>query len=533
MPQQSLSLSLSQQQRQVQIMAPQMLQSLEILQMPIMELRGVIQKEMETNPLIEDVVSAHEFTADTSTASELEVGQNFTRAVEDSLSGKNREAAEAGDISGTEGSDDEDNPFKVDPNHVESVSDRQDAPLDFDVDTLRPMSEETGDYFFENDQVPQYTSEDAERRQFMFDSFSQQISLQQFLIDQLDAENLPQDEHFIGEMIIGFLDSRGFLTATLEDLEIQTSYPKSKISRILALIRSFDPVGIATSGLVESLLRQLEELPQDSVSALAERILKEQQANLESGKIKQIAHSLGVGDDDVAASLSLIKSLKPYPAYGYDSAPPEYINPEVSVERGKDGIWRVVMDGDQLPVIRISKKYKDYLKTPNLARDTKSYISDKIRSGEMLIRSIEERQSTIRKIAEVIVEGQQEFFNSGISALKPMTMSVVAERLGIGETTVSRAVSNKYMKTPFGVFRIKDCFTHGIKTADGSSVSNKAIQDRIKSLIEQESPSDPLSDSKIVEILAAEGTNIARRTVVKYRNALKIPSSHARRKILK
>lgn len=530
MPQPSLSLTLSQQQRQVQIMAPQMLQSLEILQMPIMELRGVIQKEMEQNPLIEDVVSAHEFTADTSTATEAEVGQNFTRAVEDSVSGKAREAAEAGEGGTADSFDEEDNPFKVDPNHVESVSDSQDAPLDFDLDTLRPMSKDAEDYFFENDQVPQYTSEDAERRQFMFDSFSQQVSLQQYLIDQLDAENLPKDEHFIGEMIIGFLDSRGFLTATLEDLEIQTSYPQPKIRKVLSIIKGFDPAGIASGGLIESLLCQIAELPRDAVSILAERILKSQQSNLESGKIKQMAHSLGVSESEVTSALSLIRSLKPFPAYGYDSAPPEYINPEVTVERGKDGVWRVVMDGDQLPVIRISRKYKDFLKSPNLPRETRSYISDKVRSGEMLIRSIEERQSTIRKIAEVIVEGQQDFFNYGISALKPMTMSVVADRLGIGETTVSRAVSNKYMKTPFGVFRIKDCFTHGITTADGTTVSNKAIQDRIKTLIAQESPSDPLSDSKLVEILAAEGTTIARRTVVKYRNALKIPSSHARRR---
>lgn len=528
MPQQTMTLT--QQQRQMQIMAPQMLQSLEILQMPIMELRGIIQKEMEQNPLIEDVVSAHEITADTSTATETEIEQNVSRAVEDSRFGKDREAAEAAGGSIAEGAGSDENPFEEDPNVVSKAVDRPEKELDFDIDTLRPMSEEEGDYFFDNEQVPQYSDDDAERRQFMFDSFSKQVSLQQHLIDQLDSENLPQDEHFIGEMIIGFLDSRGFLAATLEDLEIQTSYPKAKISRVLSVIRGFDPAGIASSGLVESLLCQIGDLPPDPVSRLAVRILKEQKSNLEAGKVKQISTALGVSESDIASAMSLIRTLKPFPAFGYDTTPPEYINPEVSVERDKSGIWRVMMDGDQLPQIRISNKYRQLLKSPDLPRETRSYISDRIRSGEMLKRSIEERQSTIRKIAEVIVEEQQDFFNSGISALKPMTMSVVAERLGIGETTVSRAVSNKYMKTPFGVFRIKDCFTHGVKTADGTSVSNKAIQDRIKTLVDQESPSAPLSDSKIVEILASEGTNIARRTVVKYRNALKIPSSHARRR---
>lgn len=512
----------------MQIMAPQMLQSLEILQMPIMELRGVIQKEMEQNPLIEDVVSAHEFAADTSSAAETEIGRNFEYAVQDSLSGKTREAAESRE--GDEGQGDEGNPFNFDPNHVGAADENPDAPLDFTVDTLRPMSQEAGDYFFDNEQVPQYSEEDARRRQFILDSFSQKVSLQQYLIDQLDAAELPSDEHFIAEMIIGFLDSRGFLSATLEDLEIQTSYPKSKISKVLSVVRSFDPAGIASAGLVDSLLCQIGELPQTQESLLAARILKEQRSNLESGKLHQIAVSLGVGDESVASAMKLIRSLKPYPAFGYDTAPPEYINPEVSVERGEDGKWHVVMERDQIPLICISRKYRNILKAKNIPRETRSYISDKIRSGEMLMRSIEERQSTIYKIAEVIVEGQQDFFNYGISALKPMTMSVVAEKLGIGETTVSRAVSNKYMRTPFGVFRIKDCFTHGIKTADGSTVSNKAIQDRIKQLIEQESPSEPLSDSRIVEILASEGTNIARRTVVKYRNILKIPSSHSRRR---
>ena len=206
-----------------------------------------------------------------------------------------------------------------------------------------------------------------------------------------------------------------------------------------------------------------------------------------------------------------------------------YVEPEVVVVKEK-GRYVAKVDGGLLPHIRISKHYRKLLEDKSVPAETKSYIRERIRAGAFLIRSIHQRQETIRQIAQAIVDAQTAFITDGISALRPMTMTEVAEKVSKHETTVSRTVSNKYMRTPRGVFEMKYFFTSGLKTAGGGSVSNKTIQDQLSQMIEAEDPAAPLSDNAIQDAFAKRGIKIARRTVAKYRSILKIPPTHERRR---
>jgi len=207
----------------------------------------------------------------------------------------------------------------------------------------------------------------------------------------------------------------------------------------------------------------------------------------------------------------------------------EYVEPEVFVTWEK-GRFVARVDNGQLPHIRISTHYRKLLEDENVSAETKSYIRERIRAGAFLIRSIHQRQETIRKIAQEIVDAQTDFLHKGIEALRPMTMAEVAKKVGVHETTVSRTVANKYMRTPVGLFEMKFFFTPGLKGKDGVAVSNKTVQDQIMRIVQAEDPAAPLSDQAIEEKLAEQGITVARRTIAKYRGILKIPPSHKRRR---
>ena len=516
------TLSLTQSQRQMMIMAPQLRQSLEILQLPIMELKGLVQREMEQNPTIDDVASPQEIPADTSSDSPDEITRLSAEAVSDNLHDKIREADEAGATP-------EDTAFAVDPNAAPLPSDKQENQLDFDVDTLKALDDAARDYFFDNEQVSQpFTEEAQERRQYMFDSLRQPLSLQQHLVDQLGVAELSENEKLIGEAIIGDLNDDGFLTATAEDLAIQTAFPAETIEKVLKVIQQFDPPGIAARDLRECLLLQIvnENAPE---AELAEAIIDRHLEDVAGKRYPEIAEALDCSVQDVERAVKLIQALNPRPANGFGTDSTDYITPEVFVEKDKRGKWRVVLDDNELPHIRISTFYQRMLRNPNVKADVKSYIRERIRSGQFLLKSIEQRQNTIHRIASAIVEAQQDFLNHGISKLKPMTMAEIADKVGVHETTVSRAVANKYMKTPVGVFELRYFFSHAVKTASGNSLSNKTVQDKIQEMVAAENPKSPLSDQAIQKKLAEQGVEIARRTVAKYRMLLKIPQSHLRR----
>jgi RNA polymerase sigma-54 factor len=466
------------------ILAPQLRQSLEMLQLPMLELRAVIQQEMESNPTIEDVTDPHEVSTDAEAA-------------------------------------------------TPPASPAEDAPLDFDkdrdVDALTQLDAEWRDYFLQNlENAPR--SEDAdERRQFMLDSMRQPVSLQDHLLEQLTLTELSDADKQLAETLIGHINEDGYFSGNLEELASQMGCNPHHLHDVLAVIQEFHPTGVGARDLRECLLLQLEALGNAPQTRIARLIVEHHIEELGAHHHKAIAKALNLTLEAVQDSAGFIRSLDPRPGRIFAPELSEYVIPEVVVRRA-EGRYVVQVDDDQLPHIRISSHYRQLLQDPSATPEVKSYIRERIRAGAFLIKSIHQRQRTIHRIASEIVDAQQEFLDRGIRYLRPMTMAEVATKVGVHETTVSRTVANKYMRTPSGVFELKFFFTPGLRTSDGTSVSNKNVQDRIAHLVAEEPPSDPLSDQAIQQKLEQLGIHVARRTVAKYRILLKIPPSHQRRR---
>ncbi len=471
-----LTLSLSQSQQMQMVMAPQLRQSLEMLQLPILELRALIQQEIEQNPTIEQAPT-------------------------------------------------EDPNIEIEQER-EGIDDKKELEFDKDFEMLARLDDEWRDYFFQNLQNRPYTCEDADKHQFAFDSITQKESLQEHLFNQLNISGLSDADHLIGEMILGNINDDGYLTTTIEELASSSSCDPEHLEDILTLIQDFHPTGIAARDLSECLLLQLDRL--GKADGLAGDIVRDHIKKLGKRKYRDIAKALKVSVDDIMAELKFITTLDPTPGRLYSMDATTYITPEILVKK-INGKYVVILNDQHLPHVRINTHYKRMLNDPNLKPEAKSYIREKIRAGMFLMKSIDQRQSTIERIANEIVNKQVEFLDHGITKLRPMTMATVADTVKVHETTVSRAVSGKYMRTPNGIFELKYFFTPAIKNSNGNELSNKTVKHIIKEMIDNEDKSKPLSDQYIVEKLKEQGIDIARRTVAKYRLVLHIPSSHMRK----
>jgi len=456
-----------------QVLAPQLQQSLLILQAPLLELRNLVQQEMETNPVLEELSTE--------------------------LSPEERDGAEA----------------SADDNFKE------------EFDKLARLDEEWRDYMAQSGSYSGRSREAKDKRQFFFDSIATQETLQQNLIGQLNQTALNADDRKAAELIIGNIDDNGFLQSTPEEMALNAGIPEEDFERMLALIRSFYPPGVGARDLRECLLIQLER--DGKQNSLEYKIISEHMEDLGKRRFPEIARRMGMSVEKVQECANNIARLNPRPGQIFTAAPPNYVLPDVTVEK-MDGEYQVILNGEQIPHLRISNTYKDIMAQGNNGSEVKDYIRDKIRSGKFLIRSIHQRQQTISNIAQLIVSRQRDFFEHGSSHLKPMTMKEIADAVGVHETTVSRAVSGKYMATPWGVFEMKYFFTSGYQTASGESMSNTSVKDVVLDLVKNENGNAPLSDMEIVEILRERGIPIARRTVAKYRTELNILPSNMRRK---
>lgn len=474
--------ALGMQQRQSlalqQVLSPQLQQSLLILQTPLLELRNLVQQEMETNPVLEELPE--------------DVGVN------------NRGEAEA------------------------SANDN----FKDEFEKLASLDEEWRDYMAQSASYSfdgrRGSKEADEKRQFLFDSIPVQETLQQNLIAQLNQTVLSADDRKAAELIIGNIDDDGFLRSTPEEMALNSGIPQEDFEKMLALIQTFYPAGVGARDLCECLLIQLRR--QGKEHSLEYRIVSEHMDDLARHRFPEIARRMAISVEDVQKAADNIARLNPRPGQVFAAAPQNYVLPDVIVEN-VDGDYQISLNNEQIPHLRISNLYKDIIASgESQTSEVKDYIRDKIRSGKFLIRSIHQRQQTILNIAQQIVSRQRDFLEHGASHLKPMTMAEVAEAVGVHETTVSRAVSGKYMATPQGVFEMKYFFTGGYRTASGESLSNTSVKQAILDLVKHESGSAPLSDHEIVEILSERGIPIARRTVAKYRTELNILPSHMRRK---
>src|ERR687892_421105 len=338
-------------------------------------------------------------------------------------------------------------------------------------------------------------------------TLSTAASLSDHLLWQLSMQTDDPVIREIGEAIIGNLDDDGQLVATVEELAAMGPWPVEDVERSLKLIQGFDPIGVAARDLQECLLLRLRQ----------------------NHQVPELARKLGMSIDDLKQHIELIRHLDPKPGSRYNPSQSQYVIPDVYVVKVEDQ-YVAVLNEEGLPQLRISPTYRRLLdKGTDNNDETRAYVKDKFRSALWLIKSVEQRQKTIHKVATSIINFQRDFLDHGIEHLRPLVLRDVANDIGMHESTVSRVVTNKYMHTPQGVFEMKYFFHSGIASSYGEAVSSVTIKQRIRKIIEQEDPRKPLSDSKIVSILQREGLELARRTIAKYREELKIPTSNQRK----
>jgi RNA polymerase sigma-54 factor len=444
-----------------------MQQSLQFLQAPAMELQSLVQQEIEINPVLEES-----------------------------------------------------------PDEVKPEADAED--WDKQLKELRQKDEEWREYFAQsNTPAPTYNPEAAERRQFLFDSQVEAPHLSDHLLRQLTLSTSNPEMLRVGEEIIGNVDDAGFLKVPLVEVaqSAQVDYPVAQAA--LDLIQTFDPVGVATRDLRECLLIQIKRLGKGE--ELEAQMVSQCLPELGRKKYQDIARALKVPMERVQAAAQFVATLQPRPGSSFSSDDKQNIvQAELSVQKIGDE-WVVVMNDDPVPRLRISDTYKDLLVNNGHDVSLREYLKEKIRAGKFLIKCLHQRQTTIFNIATEIVKRQRAFFDQGVAHLKPLTMNQVAEVVGVHETTVSRAIANKYVQTSYGLFDLKYFFTPGYQTASGEVMSNTSVKDAIQDLISRESPSKPLSDQEIVKILSERGIPLARRTVAKYRSELGLLPSNLRR----
>lgn len=494
------NISQQQTQRQEQILAPQQLQSLEVLLTPLLELQDKLNHELERNPLIEQEWPEPE--------------------------------APAGESADNTGSDEtapaeyhgEDQPLfaaiptgNIDPAGDDHESKEIMELLDLNSDWQDYKSEYTG-----YDNPP----DEQEKRDYMFNSIIEQPSLQEQLLEQLRLSDVDTVVSAVAEQLIGNIDEYGYLRTPPDDLTANPKYQRETVEQALKLVQSFDPPGIGARDLKECLLLQLARKHNRDKKLVT--LIKSHLDEISKNHLPQIAKSMNISMDELNALIEKVKGLTPHPATAIAPNNPVFVIPEVYVEADGDE-FKVTVNNEYLPRLRISAAYQNLLEDPNTNSETKEYIRGKIMNGKMLIRSLDQRQNTIQRIAQVIVDNQHSFLKEGIEHLHPMTMQQVADKLGLHETTISRAIANKYMQTPMGMYEFKFFFSGGYKSEDGEELSSKSIQEKINDLITREDTRKPLSDSKLSSLLKKAGLSVARRTVAKYRENMGIPPSNLRK----
>src|SRR5688572_4123375 len=485
-----------------QVLAPQLQQSLQLLQAPTLELKALVEQELQQNPVLEEV------------------------AIEDMEQKEKSERGE-GDNTVEAAADPAEPPPDVtfDPSSAKTANDPVDD-FQAEFERLTQLDQEWRDHFAQTNLPMRQSAEDEEKRQFMFDSLVAGTSLQENLMEQVRMSDISDAQRPIAEMIIGNIDDYGYLKTSVEELAFSTGVAPNDILAVLKVIQTFHPPGVGARDLRECLMLQLErDGRQDSIEY---RIVNQFMDALGKRRLPEIARGVGESVDEIQKAVARIALLEPRPGRAFLPDNDQFIMPEVFVIKA-DGEFNVSTNNEQIPHLRISNTYKDLMAQADSSSEVREYIREKIRAGKFLIKSLQQRQQTILNIGKEIVKRQREFMEKGVAYLKPMTMVQVAEVVGVHETTVSRAVSGKYMQTPQGIFEMKYFFTSGIQTASGEGMSNTSVKDMIADLFKKENPQKPLSDQEVVRILGEKGIVIARRTVAKYRSELNILPSNLRK----
>lgn len=442
-----------------------MRQSLEILQANTLELQQLLRQTLDTNPVLEDEVASLSLD-------ELENGENESEDSSDTLDDDLRELA---------------------------------------IMESRSVSS---------------SPDDEERREHLYNSIVGPETLQQHLMSQLDLSAPSPTVRNAALALLGNMDERGFFDESVSELGQRLGISVDNLERAKTLLQSFDPPGVASDDLRESLLVQLHRAGR--LDSLEFKIVEGHLNELARKHYPQIARALKVSVEQVAEAAEHIAQLDPAPGTSFDPSSNPYIIPDVSFEKNEAGIWTAVLTNEYLPRLRINDTYKD-LVASSADRKLRTYLRNQLRDGRTLIKALDQRQATILAISEEIIARQREFLERGPRNLRPLTMNEIAEAIEVHPTTVSRAVAGKYARTPHGVMELRRFFATGYKTDKGEEVSNEGVREAIQTIVSKENPQKPLSDSAIEKELQAQGIKVARRTVAKYREQLGILPSHLRK----
>ena len=474
-------LSQSQKQTQSLTIAPQLQNSLKILQSASFDLRTAILAELQRNPLLEELP----------------------------IEGVSVEA---------------------ESELIQENSDSRNDELDFDSDDFSILEKISDDYM-ENQMTDTVISgsdlQIQERRDHFLNSLTQEESLQQHLIDQITLCDCDETTKENLVLLIGSLDENGYLNESPSNLSLQLNIPYPQFLEALDILKTFNPAGIGAKDLQECLLIQLKRKQKED--SLAHTIIDETYPLLLRRRIQEIAKKLKVSDEAIQKALEEIASMDPSPGKRFSADTNNVIEPDIKIYL-EDDIWKIELNNEYIPKLRISQKYKDLLAQGNLSKKEKEYLVENMRSGKFLINSLDQRQNTLKKISQKIIEQQPKFFVKSNPSLQPLTMQKIADDVGVHETTISRAIANKYAKTPHGVFPLKHFFNSGFTSESGETIANRSIKETIEKIIQKEDPSKPISDQAISKELEKEGIKIARRTVAKYREQQGILPTHLRRR---
>jgi RNA polymerase sigma-54 factor len=459
------------------ILTPSLQQAIKLLPMSTLELADLLNQEMVENPLLEEVPTEELQPAEQQPAKEAE----------------------------------------------QPAAEKADAWDDADYEYF------FGDYL-DDGYRGSHTPSEVKELPPIENTLSTAASLSDHLLWQLSLQTKPEEEQLkeIGRAIIGNLDDDGYLVASVEEIAAMGDWPVADVEKALQHVQTFDPIGVAARDLQECLWLQIRHLGLEGTPT--EKIVTEHLRLLQNHQVPEIARKLGMTIEDLKEHIEIIRNLDPKPGSRYNPSQSQYVIPDVYVVKVEDQ-YVAALNEEGLPQLRISPVYRRLLdkSTGEENTETRAYVKDKFRSALWLIKSVDQRQKTIHKVATSIINFQREFLDHGIEYLRPLVLRDVANDIGMHESTVSRVVNNKYMHTPQGVFEMKYFFHSGISSSYGESVSSVTIKQRIRKIIENEDPRKPLSDSKIVSILQKEGLMLARRTIAKYREELKIPTSNQRK----
>ncbi len=484
------------------VLTPSLQQAIKLLPMSTVELVDLLTQEMVENPVLEEIPDDGPLTEGTDAAAPTE-DKVSEETAGDAPPADPPEPLGNGSADGAEA----------------PAADGQDAWEDADYEYF------FGDYL--DDGYRSRTPTDFKELPPIENTLSTGTSLSDHLLRQLGEQADDDRLREIGSAIIGNLNEDGYLDVGMDEIASMGPWPPAEVERALALIQTLDPVGVAARDLRECLLLQIRHRGLEDTTCAT--IVREHLHLLQQHQIPELARKLDLSIAALRQHVEVLQRLDPKPGSRLNPVESRYVIPDVSVIKVEDD-YVAVLNDERVPQLRISPVYRRMMsKASQSSEETRAYVKKKLESAKWLIKSVDQRQRTIHKVATSIIRFQRGFLNHGIEHLRPLVLRDVANDIGMHESTVSRVVTNKYMHTPQGVFEMKYFFHSGISSAYGESVSSVKVKERIRKIVAQEDPRKPLSDSRIVRLLQDEGLVLARRTIAKYREELKIPTSSRRR----